>query len=330
MLLFSCQKDETMAVVSTTPTSAVLAASKTTLVLTKATLADTVQTFSITASDFGFKAGTTNTLEFAVKGTNFATVQSRTLTSTGAGTFTKKYTTKELNDIMLALNLTTGVASDVEVRIVSKISDKVSTVNSNVVSLKVTPFALVAFIYVPGDYQGWNMATADSLMSPTGNGVYSGIIDFSVKPTGSLEYLITPAKSWSNKYANGGTGLLLYNGPNNLKAAAANSYKITANLNANTITYDLLSYGIIGDATPTGWGSDTNMKFNNGTEDWSITIALLGGKNIKFRLNDDWGTSYGGASGTLTFNGANIPVPSDGTYKVTFNITKGTFSLVKQ
>jgi starch-binding outer membrane protein SusE/F len=337
LILFSCQKDEKMAIVSASPTAAVLTASTTTLVLTKATLTDTVETFSITAADFGFEAGITNTLEFAVKGTNFATVKSSTLAISSSSSLTKKYTTKELNEIMLSLNLPTGVPSDVEVRLVSKISEKVSSINSNVITLKVTPFALVAFIYVPGDYQGWNKDTADSLMSATGNGIYTGVIDFSVKPTGSLKHLILPAKSWSNKYTDGGTGLLIYNGTTDLIAPAANSYKITANLNTNTIAYEKHSYGIIGDATPTGWNTpDTKMKYNNGTEDWSVTIALTAGvggkgKGFKFRLNDAWATNYGGANGVLnTTSDNNIPVPADGTYKVSFNITKGTYSLVKQ
>lgn len=335
ILLFSCKKDGTLVTASTDATPAVLAASSTTLVLTKATLADTAETFTITAPNFGFASGTTNTIEFAVKGTSFASVKSSTLAITSAESFTKKYTVKELNDIMLSLNLPTGITSDVEVRIVSKISEKVTSVKSNIISLKVTPFALVSFIYAPGAYQGWNFTSVDSLISPSGNGIYNGVIDFTeVTAYNNCEFIITPQKDWAPKYVSGGVGLLLkVTGglTDNLKAPTNHSYLISANLNTNTISYQKQSYGIIGDATPTGWDSDTNMKYNNGTQEWSVTIALIGGNNIKFRLNDAWDVNYGGANGVLTTtSNNNILVPSNGTYKVTFSIAKATYSLVKQ
>ncbi len=230
-----------------------------------------------------------------------------------------------------------------EVRIVSKISDKVSSVNSNVVTLKVTPFTLVSFVYAPGAYQGWNFTSVDSLISPTGNGIYNynGVIDFTqITAYNNCEFIITPQKDRAPKYVSGGVGLLLkVTGglTDNLKAPTNDFYLITANLNTNTIAYEKHSYGIIGDATPTGWNTpDTKMKYNNGTEDWSVTIALTAGvggkgKGFKFRLNDAWATNYGGANGLLnTTSDNNIPVPADDTYKVSFNITKGTYSLVKQ
>lgn len=89
-------------------------------------------------------------------------------------------------------------------------------------------------------------------------------------------------------------------------------------------------WGIIGDATPTGWGSDTDMKYDCATRTWSITIALTD-KEFKFRANDDWPVNLGdnGADGSLEPNGANIKVPAAGTYKVTLDVAKKTYTLVK-
>src|SRR3546814_3971117 len=59
-----------------------------------------------------------------------------------------------------------------------------SAVFSNVVTVRSKPIPLTSWVYVPGGYQGWDPATADSLVSLTGNGIYTGIIAF---PADNLE-----------------------------------------------------------------------------------------------------------------------------------------------
>ena len=84
------------------------------------------------------------------------------------------------------------------------------------------------------------------------------------------------------------------------------------------------NWGIIGSATPTGWGSDTNMDYSLSTHLYSITIPLIGGQEIKFRLDDGWAVNFGGGSGSLVSNGPNIPVPVSGTYLVVANFSTST------
>ena len=131
--------------------------------------------------------------------------------------------------------------------------------------------------------------------------------------------------------ADGGAGKLAFNTGGDLIAPTNYQYQVTANLNDLTVKYDKLSWGIIGDATPSGWGSDTDMKYNNGTRTWTITTALIGGKEMKFRLNDDWGTNYGddGANGSVELNGANIKIATDGNYRITLDLINNTYSAVK-
>jgi hypothetical protein len=78
------------------------------------------------------------------------------------------------------------------------------------------------------------------------------------------------------------------------------------------------NWGIIGSATPTSWDSDTNMNYDLNTKIYSITMNLIVGE-IKFRLDDSWGTNFGGSGGSLVSNGANIPIPVAGNYTIKCN-----------
>jgi hypothetical protein len=236
----------------------------------------------------------------------------------------------ELNDIALALGRTPGTPSVLQVRVKSEVGAAVAPTYSPVIEITVTPFALVAFVYVPGDYQGWNPSAADSLISALGDGKYEGVINFAVRPN-SLEFKITPKKEWNVAYGDAGGGKVSTTG-GNLKVATLYPYKIKLNLNDNTWATERYSFGVIGDATPGGWDNDTDMTYNNGTREWSVTVALTGTKELKFRLNDDWGTNYGddGANGSLEAGGANIKVATTGTYKIVFSEVTKTYTLTKQ
>ena len=80
------------------------------------------------------------------------------------------------------------------------------------------------------------------------------------------------------------------------------------------------NWGIIGSATPTSWSSDTDMDYDLTTKIYSITMALNTGE-IKFRLEDSWSINYGdnGNNLSLDIDGANIPIPSAGTYTIKCN-----------
>ena len=107
--------------------------------------------------------------------------------------------------------------------------------------------------------------------------------------------------------------------------ATAGLYKVT--FNTKTLEYNFEevtiyeSMGIIGDATPGGWGADTNMvRSEDDSSQWSLRVELLDGF-AKFRANDSWDNNWGSGdfpSGTATPGGADIPVTA-GLYNVTFN-----------
>ncbi len=93
------------------------------------------------------------------------------------------------------------------------------------------------------------------------------------------------------------------------------------------------SIGIIGDATPGAWDSDTDMtqsEFN--PHIWYIEGIELTDGEAKFRADDAWDLDWGGAtaiSGETTVAGPNIPV-SAGTYDVWFNTLDGRYIFIPQ
>jgi hypothetical protein len=64
-------------------------------------------------------------------------------------------------------------------------------------------------------------------------------------------------------------------------------------------------------------------------ETWTATVYLVGGKKVKFRASDSWDTNWGATAfpdGTGTAGGPDIPVPTTGYYKVTFNSESGKYT----
>jgi starch-binding outer membrane protein SusE/F len=332
LMLGSCKKDETK-ITASDGKGAALTASASTLVLTKANAADKAITFTATAPDYGYAAAVTSTLQFAVKGTNFANPKQVIL---DANVLSKSFTVIELNALLLGLNLAPGSASEVEVRTRSEISSKIAPVYSNATSIIVTPYALISYLYVPGAYQGWTPATADSLLSATSNGIYEGVINFT---PGNLGFKIVTKKSWGQpEYGTGASAGSIAAGGGDLTAPNAGSLKLIANLNDNTLQFVPFSWGLIGNA-PVGsdWGGtaadphkDIAMKYDNGKLLWTVTADMLVGE-FKFRLNNDWGTNFGdnGNNGTLEAGGANIPIAEAGTYKFELNLTDNTYTKTK-
>lgn len=115
----------------------------------------------------------------------------------------------------------------------------------------------------------------------------------------------------------------------------AGYYSIT--FNDRTLAYELTflraagpgSVGIIGDATPTGWDSDTDME-ETSEGVYTITMELIDGV-VKFRADDDWDLSWGGTefpNGTAVVGGGDIPVTA-GTYVITLDINNLTYSFVE-
>lgn len=326
LLLLSCEKDEER-VIAKAGQPGTLTASQTTLVLNSANANDTIQTFSWNSTDYGFKAAVRYTLEFAKVGTNFAGAREVNMASDTA----IKYTTAEVNQLALLLGLPSGSAGQIQARVRSSISDSIAPVYSNVVIMTVTPYLVIInypSLYVPGDYQGWNPATAERISSKNDDGKYEGYVYFA--PGGSFKFKFTSDPDWnhtnygwasSTTSGNNVTGTFNTTG-GDLFVPASGYYLLTANTNSNAWTATQTTWGIIGDAVPvTGWDSDKDMTFDPATRLWTITTNLNTGA-LKFRANDDWPLNFGDTNADLVldYDGANIPITSAGNYTITLDL----------
>ncbi|WP_158656133.1 SusE domain-containing protein [Sphingobacterium sp. HMA12] len=321
----SCKKDETQARLASGDAvkPATLNLDKTTVTLSKENASDTVLHFTLVQPDFGFQAAVTNVLQIGLKGDNFKTVKEVVIPN---GRTSLGFTGNELNSYLLALGVPTGEASDFDVRLKSSISSKIAPVFSPLINLKASPYASTSYLYVPGAYQGWDPVTAESLVSPTSNGIYTGIIYF---PEANSEFKLTTERNWANSYGQTAAGKIAYNSGDNIKAPRAGSLEIEVNTTANTITFKDHSWGAIGSATPKGWDADTDMRYDNANQVWKLSVSLTAGA-IKFRKNHDWGTNFGGANGNLVAGGSDIAVANAGTYDIVLDLNANTYTLMKK
>ena len=316
LVLMGCEKDEEKLILSV-GAAPVLSASSTNVVLTEENAGSNGLTMNWSAADFGFKAAVEYTLQIDTAGDNFVRPYNIALEN---NTTSKSFTVQELNTLMTRLKYTPEETHPVKMRIRAAVSEFVDPVYSNVLTVNITPYNTYiepTYIYVPGDYQGWDPGTAPSLISVEANNIYRGIISFT-EPNSRM-FKFTAERSWALNYGGGSApGTLAENGPD-LSVPANDSYLLTVNLNDMTWTAAKHSWGVIGSATANGWDADQNMRYINKDGVWKATLNLTAGE-IKFRFNDAWEINYGGSNGTLEPGGPNIPIASAGRYEITFKL----------
>jgi hypothetical protein len=212
----------------------------------------------------------------------------------------------------------------------------------------VPPFA---YIYIAGDFQGWNIGAPSSIASVTSDHIYEGYV---YAPAGGGYKFYTEVGNWSStSYGDGnnGTGtsgpLIVYNAAGynfNFQNTNPGYYEIYANLITMTWSETPTTWSIIGDATPGGWNTDTPMTYNTTTQVWTVTANMVKAGSYKFRANDAWVIDFGiDSNGNLAYsdnplfggnnpNINNITVPSDGNYTITLDLHNAgvyAYSIVK-
>ncbi len=207
-------------------------------------------------------------------------------------------------------------------------------------------------IYVVGNFQGaggygsdWTPADGVPLAaSGPAKTDYEGFVYLNVdKP--QFKFLPTNS-SFDGDYGDAGetdgvfTGKLKQEGEKNAGTPDGTGGYYWFKVDTEKMTYSLtkVDWGLIGNATPTGWDSDTDLVYNPETKLWTLTLELTEqvapDNGIKFRANDGWDINLGdtGADGTLEFGGDNIGVPESGNYTVTMDLSNPrdyTYTLVK-
>jgi len=166
---------------------------------------------------------------------------------------------------------------------------------------------------------GWD---ADTDMSGNGDGTFSlivGLGDGFVKFRANNSWDV----NWGSSNFPSGTGT---QGGADIPVTKG-IYFVTFNSITGEYSFTPASIGLIGNATPGGWDTDTDMI--EGTEVGVVTLNItLTDGFAKFRVNDGWTYNWGSntfPNGTGTPGGADIPVTA-GSYTVKFNVNTKEYS----
>ena len=346
----SCKKEGSILVANENAAfSASLKASVDSVTLTPANDSDSVVTFTWPAVNYGSGIAVTYTLELDQVSDTSGTAAWGKATQYIAGNDVLHYSFagQDLNNLMQTLGL--FGSTPLAFRVLSNVNQyngsasKIPGSYSSAVAVVVTPYT--TNLWVPGAYQGWAPATAPTLNPfPGYAGLFEGYVN--ITGTGTQDFKFTNAPDWNHtNYGDGGGGTLTTNGlAGDLTVPNGGYYELSANLNTSSWTATATTWSIIGDATPGGWNTDTQMSYNATTQVWTVTAPMIQAGSFKFRANDAWVIDFGiDNSGNLQYadnplfpyNGTlnNLTVPANGTYLITLDLHvsgKYTYSAVLQ
>jgi hypothetical protein len=335
--LASCDKEAEVTRLSVINFPQTFKSSANEVVVTKDNGDSEVATFNWDAVSYGIKGAVTYSLQFVLPSdTTGATAWSKaTEMVVGDDILTKTITATELNDIAInALGLEAGAPVKVAVRVKSYVD---RPAYSNAITLNVTPYTppvvipTLPSLWVLGDFQGWNGASAPTIVSANSDGLYEGYVYIPAGGTYHLKYANQPDLTHI-VYGDGGAGAL------STEATAADIvlpsdgyYELSANLNTMTWKATKTTWSVIGDATPGGWTTDTPMTYDPTLKVWTVTCEMLSTGSFKFRANNAWAIDFGvDAAGKLKYadnplypyDGTllNLTVPTSGNYTITLDL----------
>lgn len=305
-------------------------ASGSSFILEEANADQLLTTFEWSSTAYGFPAGVSYTLQLDPGDGTFATPL--TLASVNALSW-GDLTVGDFNTKLLANNVPDNVESDVFVRVMAVVSPDVEVIYSDPITLTVTPYLVVIdypVLRVPGSYQGWAPENDSTVIfSLKGDGNYDG---YAYYPSDADLFKYTDGPSWDVNWGDTGADGTLDPGGTDIPVGAAGLYRLKVNLNDLTHTFEKMDWGLIGDATPGAWDSDTDMIFDEASGTLKVTLDLIAGA-IKFRANDAWDIDLGdtGPNGKLEYGGDNIEVTDAGNYTVELILNKAlyTYKLTK-
>ena len=199
-------------------------------------------------------------------------------------------------------------------RVTASVGDATDSNGSSVVSepqeIKITMVetegeAPAPMLAVPGQYQGWNPGVAPLLAaSAAGQTDFEGFIYMDIPPAGEenqgFKFVegVDGVYDWGNPdWGKSDDGVLVVEGESNITVDEDGLYYIQADTGAGTYSTTLMSLGLIGSATPTGWDSDTDFVYDAAKNVLSLDINLINGEKYKIRANNGWDIGFPGQFG---------------------------------
>ncbi|WP_157308872.1 SusE domain-containing protein [Chitinophaga tropicalis] len=339
LLFASCKKDETRVVYSLPAGTPSFSSSISSIVLDSTHKEDVAVSFAWSSLSYSINAAVTYSLEF-----DTANAMSNPVAFIMNADTTKSYTVAQLNAIALQAGLEGAKAGKLNVRMKAEVRMNGTSTNpstipatySAVLPVTITAYApaTVSRLWVPGEYQGWNAATAPTLADVAGKGAYEGYIYFPNNASGNYTFKITTAPNWNDPSWGYESATKMVKGGGNLYTPGEGYFLVRANTTSRDWSTTPTTWSIVGDAV-TDWDTDVPMTYDTESGTWvisSVNIKASGG--FKFRANSAWTINYGPADGKLVQDGGNIFAPGGvaGNYKVVLNLSDAgnyTYTLTK-
>ena len=155
----------------------------------------------------------------------------------------------------------------------------------------------IPMLAVPGAYQGWSPENAPLIAASAANKTdFEGFIYMTAGEFKFVEANDDGAYAWGNtdwgQSKSEATGILDDGDEKNVEVSTDGLYFLQVDTTAGTYSATLVNFGVIGEATPTGWDSDTKMSYDATNNVMSLDINLTNGKEYKIRANDDWNLNF--------------------------------------
>lgn len=320
--LMSCEEDATP-ILELKTAAALHALSQTDITITKDNKDAQFPEIAWDKADYGVSA----VVNYVVTLTNTSTNKSIVIGETGDAKLA--FTNSEMNSLLAKVGAYPGQTYDFTVSLVSEAYDAYTDAASNSITFKATPYdpnvdnITWKYAYVAVGYPDWDYTTAYLIGDPDGDGIYSGYAKFD----GAASYAIIDGADLTKVLAK----------DQQVTADGKGFIEITLDAEGKVTQSEKgLVWGVIGDATSSGWDKDTQMEYDTTTRLWTVVTPLLD-KEFKFRANNDWGFNYGAEegklselAGNLVAGGQNFKVVKASPYIITLNLTnagKYTYSM---
>ncbi|MCD8257013.1 MAG: SusF/SusE family outer membrane protein [Bacteroides uniformis] len=320
--LMSCEEDATP-ILELKTAAALHALSQTDITITKDNKDAQFPEIAWDKADYGVSA----VVNYVVTLTNTSTNKSIVIGETGDAKLA--FTNSEMNSLLAKVGAYPGQTYDFTVSLVSEAYDAYTDAASNSITFKATPYdpnvdnITWKYAYVAVGYPDWDYTTAYLIGDPDGDGIYSGYASFD----GAASYAIIDGADLTKVLAK----------DQQVTADGKGFIEITLDAEGKVTQSEKgLVWGVIGDATSSGWDKDTQMEYDTTTRLWTVVTPLLD-KEFKFRANNDWEFNYGAEegklselAGNLVAGGQNFKVVKASPYIITLNLTnagKYTYSM---
>ncbi|ASK28599.1 hypothetical protein CEY12_00085 [Chryseobacterium sp. T16E-39] len=332
LLVISCDKDEDQAILGEN-SQGKISSDKTNVVLNEVTAGNTAISFTWVNPTYNTAIVPKRQIEFGVKGKGF---KDSSVFDVSNDITTISMTHAQLNAAMYSCGATPDISNQIEIRL--KTIAGTAFFYSNTINVTVTPYTpnpdlVYPKINVPGAYAGaagyadWTPGNSPNLFSPGKDGKYRGFIYVTTLASDKGKYKFAINEDWPGNKGDDGTlsGKLKVDGAD-IAASAVGTHYLKVDWAGNTYSSVAANFGVIGDATPTGWNSDTDLVYNPSTKKYEIASIQLSSTGLfKFRANDDWAMKFQpsngdqalvSGTGVQTFFNIEGTVTGDSGYKV--------------